>query len=127
MATESRSEEEAREGTEPATEVQSAADAGRDAQAGGGGEALGGPVGDELSAAGAEAGDPAAAGTDAEGTWAGGPHQAHQQGGRGDVSAEPLAERAEGIAEQHPEVLVGAAFLGGLVIARLLAAVGGDR
>ena len=137
---------------ERATEVRGAAgpESG-DAEA----QGLGGPVGDELAQAGAEAGDPAAAGIGTEGapddaadayapgalgTAAASPEHAaraegddtHEGGAPpggfgGEESGHSLGERVEAIAEARPEVLVGAAFAGGLVLARVLGAVGGDR
>jgi hypothetical protein len=135
---------------EPATEVHQ--DQGAGAQ-----EGLGGPVGDELAQAGAEAGDPAAAATGMEGAPAdaarGGSEYAYggAAAASGTASSSPeqpgpgawsdaaagedsgggsdgsLGERVEGIAEERPEVLVGAAFAAGLVLARVLSALGGDR
>ena len=118
---------------------------------------LGGPVGDELAQAGAEAGDSAAAGTGMEGappdrasaeagalgTAAASPEQpagaAEGYAGQGPSwggssysdsagdDEQSLGERIEAIAEERPEVAVGAAFAGGLVLARVLAALGGGR
>jgi DNA polymerase III subunit gamma/tau len=140
----------------------------------------GGVVGDEQADAAAQAGDPAAAGVDAEGPGAdatrgyastaevagpagapalgdsagdaselgsaaaspdpatapsayapgdGGPDPYGDGGpatGDPDAAGSP-AERFEEVAEQRPEVLVAGAFAGGLVLARVLAALGGRR
>jgi hypothetical protein len=43
------------------------------------------------------------------------------------ASASTAAERAEALAEQRPELLVAGAFAGGLVLARVIAALGGRR
>lgn len=43
------------------------------------------------------------------------------------ASAGAAADRAEAIAEQRPELLVAGAFAGGLVLARVIAALGGRR
>jgi len=43
------------------------------------------------------------------------------------ASAASAAERAEVLVEQRPELLVAGAFAGGLVLARLIAALGGRR
>jgi hypothetical protein len=141
---------------EPVTEAHGAA-----AGEGGGPsrQGLGGPVAAELSRAGAEAGDSAAAGTGAEGSpaeaaatgavGAGGSAAASPEryagaaagsrtgedagrsggsggSGGGGGSGQSLGDRVEAISEQRPEVLVGAAFVGGLILARALAAIGGD-
>ena len=113
------------------------------AAAGGGGDAapqVGGPVGDALSEAGAEAGDPAAAATDARGDEshvaalppgsgpaAGAQGAAERRSGSEDSGEASLSDRVEALADQRPEVLVGAAFAGGLVAAKVLAALGGGR
>ena len=39
----------------------------------------------------------------------------------------PGPERVQGVVEERPEVLVAGAFLGGIVLARLLSALGGRR
>ncbi|MGI8694668.1 MAG: hypothetical protein ACR2JK_17505, partial [Geodermatophilaceae bacterium] len=137
-------------------------------------------AGEELAEATATAGDPAAAGTDAEGPGAArpvdtstheaaaggagaGPHganttvahtspeaagsvaaspdpaaipAAHSYGSYGearggeDSAAEKVGAAAAGVGsmvESRPELLVAAAFAGGLVVARVLGAFGGDR
>jgi len=43
------------------------------------------------------------------------------------ASAASAAERAEVLVEQRPELLVAGAFAGGLVLARVIAALGGRR
>ncbi len=43
------------------------------------------------------------------------------------ASAGAAADRAEAIVEQRPELLVAGAFAGGLVLARVIAALGGRR
>ena len=101
---------------------------------------VGGPVGDALSEAGAEAGDPAAAATDARGDEshvaalppgpgpaAGAQGAAERRSGSDDSGEASLSDRVEALADQRPEVLVGAAFAGGLVAAKVLAALGGGR
>jgi hypothetical protein len=137
---------------DPGTEVRAAAGPeGRDTAP----QDLGGPVGDELAQAGAEAGDSAAAGTGMEGapadaadpyapgalgTAAASPEHAaraegddFREGGAapggfgGEEPGHSLGERVEAIAQARPEVLVGAAFAGGLLLARALGAAGGDR
>ena len=113
------------------------------AAAGGGGSAapqVGGPVGDALTQAGAEAGDPAAAATDARGDEShaaalpprprpasGVQGAAEPRAGSEDSGEASPSGRVEALAEQRPEVFVGAAFAGGLVAARILAALGGER
>ncbi len=112
-------------------------------------------VGDDVAEAATFAGDPAAAGTDAEGPGAdaGGPEgSANEVAASPDPAyapaAEPIrewdspgddssatatasagtvADRAEALVEQRPELLVAGAFAGGLVLARVIAALGGRR
>ena len=113
-------------------------------------------VGDDVAQAAASAGDPAAAGTDAEGPGAeaaGLEGSADQVAASPDPAyvpaAEPIrepasygdgppttgaaarariaADRAEVLVEQRPELLVAGAFAGGLVLARVIAALRGRR
>ena len=109
-------------------------------------------AGDDVAQAALLAGDPAAASTDAE-AWGAEPSGAALPGpepsgsvptgpvptlaslpSRDDSapsgaapSAVSVADRAEALAEQRPELLVVGAFAGGLVLARLMAALGGRR
>ena len=98
-----------------------------------------GPVaaGDDVAQAAVLAGDPAAASTDAE-AWG-----AEPSGAAPNLSSLPprddsapsvgapravsVADRAEALVEQRPELLVVGAFAGGLVLARVMAALGGRR
>lgn len=112
-------------------------------------------VGDDAARAATAAGDPAAAGTDSEGPGAeaGGFGGAPQEVAASPdpayaPAAEPVresvasdddpttpapaslgaaAERAGALVEQRPELLVAGAFAGGLVLARVIAALGGRR
>lgn len=43
------------------------------------------------------------------------------------ASAGAAADRAEALVERRPELLVAGAFAGGLVLARVIAALGGRR
>ena len=111
-------------------------------------------VGDDAARAATAAGDPAAAGTDSEGPGAeaggfgGAPEVAASPDPAYVPAAEPVresvasgddpttpapaslgtaADRAGALVEQRPELLVAGAFAGGLVLARVIAALGGRR
>ena len=104
-------------------------------------------AGDDVAQAALLAGDPATASTDAE-AWGAEPSGAEPFGAapsgaapnlaplpsRDDSapsvaapSAVSVADRAEALVEQRPELLVVGAFAGGLVLARVMAALGGRR
>lgn len=89
-------------------------------------------VGDDVAQAAVHAGDSAAAGTDSE---ASGPEPTLEPASSGydaassvpAPSAASTVDRAEALVEQRPELLVLGAFAGGLVLARVIAALGGRR
>ena len=99
-------------------------------------------AGDDVAQAALLAGDPATAGTDAE-AWGAEPSGAVPSGAAPNLASLPsrddspptvaapsavsVADRAEALVEQRPELLVVGAFAGGLVLARVMAALGGRR
>ncbi len=89
-------------------------------------------VGEDVAEAAIFAGDPAAAGTDAEGSGADPMLESASSGDDNPPSlatatAGTAADRAEALVEERPELLVAGAFAGGLVLARVIAALGGRR